>query len=100
MKKIINVFYCEPYSSWQKGGIERNHEFIRYIIPKGITFDNLNNENITRMMNNINNIKRKSMDFKTPYSIFTKIYGEKISKALHLHHIDEENVDLSYRILK
>jgi hypothetical protein len=52
------------------------------------------------MMNNINNIKRKSMDFKTPYSIFTKIYGEKISKALHLHHIDEENVDLSYRILK
>ena len=99
-EKTINVFYCEPYSSWQKGGIERNHEFIRYIIPKGITFDNLSNENITCMMNNINNIKRKSMDFKTPYSIFTKIYGEKISKTLHLHHIDEENVDLSYRILK
>ena len=40
-EKLVNVFYCEPYSSWQKGGIERNHEFIRYIIPKGITFDNL-----------------------------------------------------------
>ena len=99
-EKIINVFYCEPYSSWQKGGIERNHEFIRYIIPKGITFDNLNNENIINMMNNINNVKRKSMEFKTPYLVFTKIYGEKISKTLHLHHIDEEDVDLSYKILK
>lgn len=99
-EKIINVFYCEPYSSWQKGGIERNHEFIRYIIPKGITFDNLTNKNIIKMMNNINNVKRKSMEFKTPYSVFTKIYGEDISKTLHLHHIDEDDVDLSYRILK
>lgn len=41
-EKIINIFYCNPYSSWQKSGIERNHEFIRYIIQKGITFDNLN----------------------------------------------------------
>lgn len=99
-EKIINVFYCEPYSSWQKGGIERNHEFIRYIIPKGITFDNLTNENIINMMNNINNVKRKSMDFKTPYSFFVNIYGENIAQILHLHHIDEKDVDLSYKILK
>ena len=45
-EKLINVFYTEPYSSWQKGGIERNHEFIRYIIPKGISFDNLNKKTL------------------------------------------------------
>ena len=28
-EKLINVFYTDSYSSWQKGGIERNHEFIR-----------------------------------------------------------------------
>lgn len=54
-EKLINVFYCNPYSSWEKGGIERNHEFIRYIIPKGIAFDQLTNKNIIDMMNNINN---------------------------------------------
>ena len=99
-EKIINVFYCEPYSSWQKGGIERNHEFIRYIIPKGITFDNLTNKNIINMMNNINNVKRKSMDYKTPYLVFKSIYGEQITNSLQLHHIDEKDVDLSYKILK
>lgn len=71
-EKLINVFYCNPYSSWEKGGIERNHEFIRYIIPKGITFDQLTEKNIMDMMNNINNVKRKSMEYKTPYETFKK----------------------------
>ena len=99
-EKLINIFYCEPYSSWQKGGIERNHEFIRYIIPKGITFDNLTDKNVVSMMNNINNVKRKSMDYKTPYLVFINIYGEQITNSLQLHHIDDKDVDLSYKILK
>lgn len=98
-EKLINVFYCNPYSSWEKGGIERNHEFIRYVIPKGITFDQLTNKNIIDMMNNINNVKRKSMDYKTPYEIFYKIYGENITKKLHLQHIPKDEVDLSYKLL-
>ena len=32
------------------------------------------------MMNNINNVKRKSMEYKTPYEIFKNIYGEKTAK--------------------
>ena len=27
-EQLVHLFYCDPYSSWQKGGIERNHEFI------------------------------------------------------------------------
>lgn len=98
-EKLINVFYCNPYSSWEKGGIERNHEFIRYIIPKGITFDQLTNKNIIDMMNNINNVKRKSMGFKTPYELFKNIYGEEYTKKLHLKHIPSDEVNLSYKLL-
>lgn len=93
-EKLINVFYCNPYSSWEKGGIERNHEFIRYIIPKGITFDQLTEKNVTDMMNNINNVKRKSMEYKTPYEIFKNIYGEETTKKLHLHSLKADEVDL------
>lgn len=98
-EKEINVFYCEPYSSWQKGGIERNHEFIRYIIPKGITFDKLTNENIIDMMNNINNISRRSLEYKTPYELFKNIYGDKITKKLHLIKLEKDEVNLSYKLL-
>lgn len=98
-EKLINIFYTEPYSSWQKGEIERNHEFIRYIIPKGISFDSLTNKNIIDMMNNINNISRKSLNYKTSYEIFLNIYGIEITKKLHLISIPKDEVNLSYNIL-
>ena len=98
-EKLINIYYCDPYSSWQKGGIERNHEFIRYIIPKGITFDNLTKNNIKNMMNNINNVIRKSLDYKSPYILFKNIYGEETTKKLHLRTIEKDEVNLSYKIL-
>ena len=98
-KKLINVFYTESYSAWQKGGIERNHEFIRYIIPKGITFDNLTKKNITDMMNNINNVQRKSLNYQTPYLNFQKEYGEDIAKLFHLIPIQKDEINLSYKLL-
>ena len=98
-EKLINIYYCEPYSSWQKGGIERNHEFIRYIIPKGISFDKLTKENIIDMMNNINNVSRRSLNYETPYALFYKVYGNKITKKLHLKPIPKDEVNLSYKLL-
>lgn len=98
-EKLINIFYTEPYSSWQKGGIERNHEFIRYIIPKGITFDNLSKKNVTDMMNNINNIQRKSLDYQTPYLNFQKEYGKEIANKFHLKQIKKDEINLSYKLL-
>lgn len=98
-EKLINVFYTEPYSSWQKGGIERNHEFIRYIIPKGISFDNLNKKNIIDMVNNINNVQRKSLDYQTPYQLFIKKHGKDISTKFHLKQIPKDEINLSYKLL-
>ena len=36
-----SIFYCNPRASYQKGMIEKNHEFIRYVLPKGTSFNNL-----------------------------------------------------------
>ncbi len=99
-EKICNIFYCDPYSSWQKGQIERNHEFIRYIIPKGISFDNLTEDIVVKMMNNINSVNRKSLNFSNPYDIFLENYGKEITKKLHLQKIQKDEVNLSYRLLK
>lgn len=99
-EKLISLFYTEPYSSWQKGSIERNHEFIRYVIPKGITFDNLTNKNVIDIMNNINNVQRKSLNFLSPYQLFIIKYGNKIAGKFLLEYIPKDNINLSYKILK
>ena len=33
------VYYCNPNCSWQKGMLEKNHEYIRYVISKGKSLD-------------------------------------------------------------
>lgn len=53
-----NVFYCDPSAPYQKGFCEVNHELIRRILPKGKSFDDLTQEDISLMMDHINSYKK------------------------------------------
>ena len=48
------IFYCNPNSSWQKGRIEKNHEYIRYVIPKSQSLDHYKQRDACVLMNHIN----------------------------------------------
>ena len=48
------VFYCDPYVSNQKGKLEKNHEFIRYVIPKGRSMYKYTQEDINLRTRHIN----------------------------------------------
>ena len=67
------VFYCDPMSSWQKAHIEKNHEYIRYVLPKGKSFNPYTQEEITLLMNHINSTRRHSLGDISPY----ELVGEK-----------------------
>lgn len=64
-----SMFYCDPMASWQKGCIEKNHEFIRYAIPKKKSLNPYNQDDITLLMNHINSIKRPGLGNKSPYEL-------------------------------
>ena len=93
-RKISNVFYCNPYSSWQKGCIEKNHEFIRKVYPKGTNFNNFNVSQIQKLEDTINNIPRDSLDGKTPYNLFKNKYPEIVEK-LNCSYIKPDDVSLN-----
>ena len=93
-KKTCNVFYCRPYSSWQKGCIEKNHEYIRKLFPKGTSFDCFTQEQIHKLENIINNIPRQSLNNKTPFELTKELYPDFISK-LNYSKIDPDDVSLN-----
>ena len=64
-----HLYYCNPMASWQKGCIEKNHEFIRYAIPKKKSLNPITQEYITLLMNHINSIKRPGLGNKCPYEL-------------------------------
>lgn len=54
------IFYCHPYSPFEKGSCEVNHELLRRVFPKGTSFDDLTQDDINKIMSHINSYKRKN----------------------------------------
>jgi len=99
-RKRTKIFYCDPMASNQKGAIEVNHEFIRRILPKGTSFDNLTQDDIDLMINHINSYPRKKLNDRTPYEIFTYLYGVETANALGCKKIEANEVILTPMLLK
>jgi IS30 family transposase len=66
------IYYCDPMASWQKPHIEKNHEYIRYVIPQGASFNAYTEEDMTLLMNHINSTRRVSLGGKAPYELITE----------------------------
>ena len=97
---ISHVFYCDPGASWQKGTIEKNHEFIRYVLPKGSSFDELTQEQTNILMSNINSTSRDSLNGRTPYDAELLMLNENIINKLGVTRIIANDVNLSPKLLK
>lgn len=63
------MFYCDPMASWQKGELEKNHEYIRCAIPKGTNLETFTQNDLYLLMNHINSVKRTSLHGRCPYDM-------------------------------
>ena len=99
-RHCTRIFYCDPLQSQQKGSAERNHEFIRQIIPKGRSMDSFCQQDIELMMDHINSYRRESLGWKSPYEAFEFFYGKNILDCLGLTRIDPDDVTLKPELLK
>lgn len=94
------VFYCNPNSSWQKGRIEKNHEYIRYVIPKGKSLDNFDQKDACVLMNHINSEARDSLNGCTPFRLSKMLLNNELHKLLGLQEIPADQVCLKPTLLK
>ena len=99
-EQVTKLFFCDPHMSCQKGMIEKNHEFIRYILPKGSSFKNITQEDCDLFMNNINSLCRDSLNGKSPYEAMLFICDEYILKSLNCYYIKPDEVILNDSLLK
>lgn len=98
--KLCSLFYCDPNCSWQKGSIEKNHEYIRYILPKGSSFAGLSQNDCYLIASNINSVPRLSLNNNSPYDVALLFLGQSNIDKLNIKKIDYDNIDLSIRLLK
>ncbi len=97
---VTKVFYCDPGASWQKGGLEKNHEFIRYVLPKKTSFENLTQEKCNILANNINSLCRESLNNKSPFEATKFICDNEVLHQLSMKFIEPNDVHLNTKLLK
>lgn len=98
--KRTQVFYCEPYASYQKGQLENNHGFIRMVIPKKRSMATLTQDKVSLMMNHINSVTREGLSDKTAYAIAEAKLGNELLTKLGLELIHHDEVLLKPALLK
>ncbi|MCR1951636.1 IS30 family transposase [Clostridium sp. DSM 100503] len=88
------IFYCNAMASYQKPHVEKNHEYIRYIMPKGKSFNDRTQEDITLMINHINSTARASLNGNTPFKLAQMLLDVSLLDKLSLKHIHSDEVHL------
>ena len=63
------VFFTDPYSSWQKGGVENANKMLRHYFPKGTDFATVSQTDVVYALWCINNKPRKILGYKSSLQI-------------------------------
>lgn len=68
LRNKLNLYFCQPYSSWEKGSIENMNRLLRRYFPKGKNhpWTEANQEEALRMEKLMNSRPRKILGYRTP----------------------------------
>ena len=70
----MKVYFCDPYSPWQRGTNENTNGLLRQFFPKGTSFANISDDDLQHIVDLINNRPRKRLGFRTPLEVLYKFF--------------------------
>jgi IS30 family transposase len=68
----IPTFFCDPYSSWQKGGNENGNKLLRRFFPKGTDFNLVTQKQLDAKVLLINEKPRRSLGYRSALEVAMK----------------------------
>ncbi len=74
LKKLlgINIYFCHPYHSWEKGTVENVNKYIRRDIPKGTDISKISRQFIHSIETKLQNKIYKILNYRTPFEVLSK----------------------------
>lgn len=63
----VPTYFCDPYSSWQKGSVENVNKMIRRYIPKGTDLAHISQSDLDFIADRINKKPRKVLGYVSAY---------------------------------
>lgn len=69
---VVPSFFCDPYSSWQKGSIENANKMLRRYFPKGTNFEEVSPYMVDHAVALINSKPRKILGYRSALEVAQK----------------------------
>ena len=66
----MDVYYANPYHSWERGTNENTNGLLRQYVPKRTDLRNYSREDLKRYVSRLNNRPRKRLGYLTPHEVF------------------------------
>lgn len=74
----IDTYFCDPFKSWQKGGVENSNGLVRQYIPKGADIGTVSPKYLKYVQDKLNNRPRKSLGYLTPNEVLSKVLKKEV----------------------
>ena len=69
----IETYFCDPFASWQKGGVENANKLIRHYLPRNTDLSKLSDRDINEIQEKLNNRPRKCLNYKSPNEVINEV---------------------------
>ena len=76
------VFFCEPYSPWQRGSNENTNGLVRQFLPKGMDLSTVTPQQLAYFESMLNDRPRKVLGFRTPREVYSELIEKHRSRQL------------------
>lgn len=69
----VETYFCEPFASWQKGGVENANKLIRHYLPRKTNLNQLTDKDIYDIQEKLNNRPRRCLNYLSPNEVINKV---------------------------
>lgn len=69
----VDTYFCDPFASWQKGGVENANKLIRHYLPRTTDLSQVTDRDIYEIQEKLNNRPRKCLNYKSPNEIINEV---------------------------